>query len=297
MAAMRALLRAFWGGVEVSTRARRVTYDTPDLGETLATLYARGRAAHPRLRVGEEAFGRRVARALDAHRAPPLDRLPAEDLYLACACVEGVRGAASVFEAAYGDAIRKAVSRVATSPADRDEAAQIARQRLLVRGKNDGGPGLANYHGQSSLADFVRVVALRTTISLGRAESAERRLRDKTAAEVVGASAEQLLMKEEIRRELAVAVASALGALAPRDRLVLRLFLVSGMSHRAIARTLDVSHQAVSKQLAKVREAVLEDVRSVLAARLDISRDDVASFMRFAASQLDVSISRVLGAR
>src|SRR4029079_271277 len=106
-------------------------------------------------------------------------------------------------------------------------------------------------------------------------------------------SAEQLLMKEQIRREFETAVVAALNRLSPREELVLRLFLVSGMSHHAIARSLDVSHQAISKQIARARENVLESVRSAVAERLDISKDEVASFMRFVASQLEISISRV----
>src|SRR5580765_1525227 len=120
---MSALLRAFHR--EASTgAAARATYDTADLAGFLGALYARGRDAHPKLRVGEDAFGRCLARCCGETAVRSLDRLAIEDLYLACACVEGVRGAARAFEAAYAKVIYRAVSRIVAAGQDREDAAQ-----------------------------------------------------------------------------------------------------------------------------------------------------------------------------
>jgi RNA polymerase sigma-70 factor (ECF subfamily) len=291
---MSALLRAFHQAAATGP-AGGTTYDTAELAGSLGALYARGRRAHPRLPVSEVAFGRFLARCANDTAVRSLDALVAEDVYLACACAEGVRGAAAVFEAEQAKVIRKAVSRVLEARNDREDAEQRVRQHLLVGG--DAGPAIAKYSGHVPLAKWVGVVAIRIAISLNRSENAERRLREKAGAEAIGVSPEDLYMKAELRQTLEPAVAEALGRLAERDRLILRLYLVGGMTLHAIARSLGLSQPAVSKRLAKARDVLLEDIRDTVATRLKVPKDELSSVMRFIVSQLDVNISRVLRPR
>ena len=72
------------------------------------------------------------------------------------------------------------------------------------------------------------VAAIRLAISRGRAESAERRLRERMGDDALGSNPELLLLKGEIRRELQAAVKEALGRLEERERLVMRLWLSAG---------------------------------------------------------------------
>ena len=258
----------------------RATADGGDLGGRLAALYERGRAAHAGLAVTEAAFGRYLARAVAAAAArgpcPPLEQLAIEDFYLACACTAGAAGAAVAFEARFGKIIRRAVARVLASRDEREEAEQRVRQHLLVA---DAGapPAIGKYLGHGALESWVSVVAVRVAISVGRAESSERRLRQKAITEATGIDPERLVIREEMRRELETAVKDALAALADRERLILRLFLVSGMTIGAIGRSLDVSRQAVSRSLAKAREGLLDDVSRSLKQRLKVSQEDRAS--------------------
>jgi len=291
---MSALLRAFHQAAATGP-AGRTTYDTAELAGSLGALYERGRRAHAKLPVSEAAFGRFLARCANDTAVRSLDALAAEDVYLACACADGVRGAAAVFEAQQAKVIRKAVSRVLEARNDREDAEQRVRQHLLVGG--EAGPAIAKYAGHVPLAKWVGVVAIRVAISLNRSETAERRLREKAGAEAIGASPEDLYMKAELRRALEPAVAEALGRLAERDRLILRLYLVGGMTLHAIARSLGLSQPAVSKRLAKARDVLLEDIRDTVATRLKVPKDELSSVMRLIASQLDVNISRVLRPR
>jgi RNA polymerase sigma-70 factor (ECF subfamily) len=294
IAAMSALLRAFREtAMSADAAAVRMTYDTAELADALAALYARGRKSYPRLPVDEEAFGRCVARCVDDKSFRSLEALAAEDLYLACACAAGTRGAAAAFEAEYAKVIRRAVSRAVPKSEDRDDAEQRALQHLLV-GTPGAGPAIAKYVGHVPLATWIPVVAIRVAISLKRTESAEQRLRAKAGAEAIGINPEHLYIREELRRAVEPAVADALGRLDDRDRLILRLFLVSGLTLRAIGDSLDLSQPAVSKRLAKARAALLRDVRSALTESLHISEDEFSSILRVVASQLDVNVSRDL---
>jgi RNA polymerase sigma-70 factor, ECF subfamily len=281
--------------VAASGSERNVASGTPpDLAELQASLYARGRAAHPKLAASEEAFGQAVARAVAVPSYAGPDSIAAADLYLARACAEGARGAAAAFERQFAKTIRRAASRVLPTRDEREEAEQRARQEILVGGQG-AGPRIAEYLGNGPLDAWISVAAIRVAISLGRSESAERRLRARALAEATGADAERLLKNEEMRREIEPAVSAALGRLPARDRLILGLFLVSGMTLEAIGKSLGITHQAVSKHLAKSRDAILVDIRSTVAERLKISTDELMSIMRLVASQLDASITRVLG--
>jgi len=288
---MSALLRAFQEAA--AGAAGRATQETADLAGFLGALYARGRDAHPKLRVAEEALGRCLAPCCGETPVRSLDSLAIEDLYLACACLERVRGAARAFETAYAKVIYRAVARIVAAGQDRDEAAQRVRQHLLVGGPG-GEPALAKYPGRIPLAKWIPVVAIRIAISLNRSETAERKLRDKAAAEAMGASPEDMLIRAELRRAIEPAVSEALDHLEGRDRLILRLYLVGGMSTHAIGASLGLSHQAVSKRLAKSREEMLEKIRGTVAERRHIAEEEFSSLMRVVASQLDVNISRLL---
>ena len=149
---MNALLRAF-AEEPGSIAARIADCDAIATAELLAALYARGRAAHPRVVVSEEAFGRHLGRCAcggGPESTASLAEIAAEDVYLACACAARVRGAAAAFEARFGRVIRRAVSRVLDTADERQEAEQRAWQHLLVEG-GDGPARISQYLGRGPL--------------------------------------------------------------------------------------------------------------------------------------------------
>jgi RNA polymerase sigma-70 factor, ECF subfamily len=293
---MSALVRAF--REEASPVAvGRAEREGVALVQLLSDLYARGREAHPRIIVPEPAFGRYLARCATGGKIESLSDVAVEDVYLACACVEKVRGAAAAFERRFGRVIRRAVSRVLSTADERQEAEQRAWQHLLVGGGSDGPARIGQYLGQGPLDKWISVAAMRIAISFGRSESAERRLRDKAIAEASGIDPEHLFMKGELREAFEAAVSAALARLKPRERLVLKLYLVSGMTLEAIGKSLGVTRQAVTKTLTHARESIVSEVDASVRERLNLSKEDLTSVLRYVASQLDVSISRVLGKR
>jgi len=291
--AMSALVRAFREEAS-SAAASRAERDGVALGELLATLYTRGRDANPRIVVPEQAFGRYLARCATDGKIEALSDLAIEDIYLACACAEKVRGATAAFERRYGRVIRRAVSRVLSTADERQEAEQRAWQHLLVGGEG-GTARIAQFLGHGPLEKWISVASMRIAITFGRSESAERRLRDKAIAEASGIDPERMFMKGELREAFETAVSASLSRLKPRERLVLKLYLVSGMTLEAIGKSLGVTRQAVTKTLTNARESIVNEVDESVRERLKLSREDLTSVLRYVASQLDVSISRVLG--
>jgi RNA polymerase sigma-70 factor (ECF subfamily) len=292
---MSGLLRAF-GEQPGTVAARLAEADAVATAELLSALYERGRAAHPRVVVSEEAFGRHLARCANGGgdgATASLAAIAAEDVYLACACATRARGAAAAFEQRFGRVIRRAVSRVLDTVDERQEAEQRAWQHLIVE-ETEGPPRIAHYLGQAPLEKWVSVASMRVAISFGRTESAERRLREKAIAEASGVDPEALFAQGRLRTAFETAVSDALARLKPRERLVMKLFLVSGMTLDAIGKSLGITRQAVSKTLARARESIVKNVEASVKQSLQMSKEDLTSVLRYVASQLDVSISRVL---
>lgn len=263
--------------------------------QTVAEAYARGRAAYPKLSLSESAFRRFLGRVLAGRTPSAIEKLNGAELFFACACAEQIDGAAKLFEERFVPIIRRAVARVLSEPAEREEAVQRTRQHLLVSDR-ERPPNIAKFRGEGPLASWVAVASIRLAVSMGRSATSERRLRTKAANEIAGADPEILLMKGQIRRELEAAVAAALQRLDDRERLLLRLYLVSGMTVAAIGRSLGLSQSTVSRHIAGARDRLLDDVRRTLGERLRLPREEMSSLVRLVASRLDVSLSRLLGA-
>jgi RNA polymerase sigma-70 factor (ECF subfamily) len=291
---MSALVRAFRAE---SGAAAAVAEDlqAAALGDLLAALYERGRQAYPRLAVPESAFGRWLARCAADGDTESLADLLAEDVYLACGCAESVRGAVAAFDRQYRRIIRRAVSRVLSAPDEQQEAEQRTWQHLLV-GVGDKPPRITQYLGQGRLEKWISVASTRVAISFARGEIVEHRMRKKAITEVAGGDAEHLLMKGQLRESVEAAVGRGLARLKPREQLVLKLYLVSGMTLTAIGRSLGVTRQAVTKTLGQARDSILGEVEGSLRDQMKMSKSDLSSVLRLVASELDVNISRVLGA-
>jgi RNA polymerase sigma-70 factor (ECF subfamily) len=284
--------RAFLEGLGGSANA------PPDLELRLAALLLLGRAAHPSLSVDDEAFARHLGRCVASagDEAPALEDLQVEDLFLACACVERAPGAAEAFDARCGERLRVALSASVQAGDVRAEVAQRVREAVLV-GTADAPPKISNYAGQGPLDRWVAVVAQRMAITLVRNESATRRAHERATIEAAVGGQQQpeiAYVKEQYREEFERAFAEALGRLDERDRLLMRLHLVSGMSVESIGKMYNVSQSTASRWLAAARETVQAEVERLLGDRLRLARSEMASLAGLVASQLDVSMSRIL---
>lgn len=102
-------------------------------------------------------------------------------------------------------------------------------------------------------------------------------------------------IKEKYRAPFRQALEEALSALPDRERLIMRLNLVTGMSVEGIGKMYGVSQSTASRWLARARECVIETAQRRLRARLGVSPDEMQPLAALVVSQLDLSVSRVLG--
>jgi RNA polymerase sigma-70 factor (ECF subfamily) len=224
--------------------------------------------------------------------------LAIDDLYLACACATGVPGAAAVFTGRYRPTVRSAVARIVRD-ADAAEIEQRVSNDLLV-GSGTTPPKIASYAGRSPLERWLGIVAQREALTWLRENRAEARARVAAAAEPKpggGVHPEIAFLKERYRSDFEWALRQALERVAERERVLLRLHVVNGLTVEAIGKMYGVSQPTASRWLATARETLLADVKATLAARLGTASDEIASLAGLVASRLDVSLSALLRSR
>jgi RNA polymerase sigma-70 factor (ECF subfamily) len=131
---------------------------------------------------------------------------------------------------------------------------------------------------------------------MSRSEATGRRAHERASLEaaLVPQEPEIDFIKDKYRAEFEQAFADALGSVSEKDRLLLRLHLVTGVSVEGIGKMYQVSQSTASRWLAAAREAVAAEAQRLLAERVHLDGSEVASVARLVASQLDLSMSRIL---
>jgi RNA polymerase sigma-70 factor (ECF subfamily) len=110
-----------------------------------------------------------------------------------------------------------------------------------------------------------------------------------------GEDAELARIRQELSAPFARAFGEALASLGARERNVLRLYLLEGVSSEAIGRMYRVHRATVARWIARIHETLLSETKKRLAKEVQgMNTGDLESFMRVLASRLEVSIATVL---
>jgi RNA polymerase sigma-70 factor (ECF subfamily) len=273
---------------------------THALVDALESAWHRGVARWPSSPPTPEAFGTHLARCIDPRgdMVAQLHALPAEDLFLACACAGGDSRAIAALEEAYARQIGMAVRRIRDQHLLPDDFRQMLRGRLFV-----GAPGepaaIARYTGQGPLGAWLRVTALRAALNATRGKRTPERglpseeelfgFDDRTGDPELDHL--KLTYREAFRR----AFQDTLSALPAREKTLLRQSVVHGLSVREIARLHDVHHATAARWLVQARGMLLAGTREILRTRLEVSAKELDSIMDLIESRLDVSVAGALG--
>ncbi|MBL8939603.1 MAG: hypothetical protein JNM69_33890 [Archangium sp.] len=244
----------------------------------------------PQLQLDGAAFGAFLSeRAVEGHG---LASLHLEDLFLAWACLDEQRDAIAAFERFTRPLIALAVRRDAR---DTDELIHQVHIKLLVA---EGGraPRLADYTGVGPLKAFVMVMAMRCLADTRRSE--ERRREEHVGdgwlelASIAGSSTgpESRMQWAELEPHAARAVNDAMAALTVRQRTMLRLHYVEGISAEALGRMYGVHRATTTRWLVDARERVLELVQQQLRTSLELSTASLASLNQTLVGGLELSL-------
>jgi RNA polymerase sigma-70 factor (ECF subfamily) len=254
---------------------------------------ARCRAAWPQFDLAFDEFDRYFAQHVGS--AGPPAEAHAADLYLACACASGRNEALAAFERTFSADMERAVASIDSSRAFVEETLQVLRERLFVN--KDGRPGrIADYSGRASLKTWLTAVAVRSAISLRRrkAEQPHQAFANEDDRRLIERGPEHEYLLRRYKNSFEDAVRIALARLPAKERMLLRLNLVDGMSIDKLGVAYRVGRATAARWLANARRALLEQARAELHTNLGISSSELDSLANDIRSRIDVSVLRLL---
>ena len=277
--------------------------DAAALERLLVHAWESSRAQWPTVTLPAELFVTHLAERLPEATPtspiePLLESLSLTELYLACACLHGVGAALQVFERNYLAKLPGLLRSPKYPDTLIEDICQLTRMKILVPSP-EGRPKIAEYTGRGALASWVRVTATRIAIKL---QSTEKPAPEEDADSLFsalpapGVDPELDAIKRRHQADLREAMREAFSTLSPEDRHLLRLYFVDQLSTYELATLFRVSQPTISRWLRSTRETVYKETRRHLQARLGLSQRDFQSFLALLDSQLELSISQLLGA-
>lgn len=261
-------------------------------------LVTAARQAWPDLRVDPVAFlehvGSKLAEASSLVEAA--EALVVDDLYLAFACSQGEPAAPAPFQEHLQSEVRAAMAKIGVARDREEDIRQQLWEKLLVSA--GGRRRVLDFSGRGRLRHWVRVAAVRLIIDELRSSPPGREVL--TADELLGVASpesdpEIQLLKVQYGAEFRAAFQTAISALRPEDRNVLRSYYGGGLTVDEIAAAFGIHRATAARRVARARSALLAATRRELGERLRLSTAALKSVMRLIQSQLHASVRRLLG--
>ncbi len=229
---------------------------------------------------------------LAAEDPPALTTGNLAELYLALACARGDAAAIAAFERAYLDVVPAALASMRLPAATvADIRAQVRDKLLLADG--DQPARVVDYAGRGRLRGLVQVTATRLAIDRIRHESREQELPADHQLAAVG-DLELSLIKAQYRDAFVAGFTAAVGKLDRRDRNVLRLHLLGGVTLEQLAQMYGVHRATVVRWLAAAREALYTATRDHVADQLRAPADELDEMFALVRSRVELSVERLL---
>lgn len=203
------------------------------------------------------------------------------DLLVAYLALQQHPAAMKCFESEYLASVRATVDAVGAR-SELEDVLQELRRKLFIDGRLD------QYSGRSPLRSWLRQAAARTASTLmrplRRASSLE------LPEDVLSIGPEEVLLKSNHRDAFAEAFRDALRTLTPRERNVLRLNALSGMSIDEVGASYRVHRATAARWIQRAKESLIQKTREGLALRLGVGPEEIDSLIRLLRRDLDESL-------
>jgi RNA polymerase sigma-70 factor, ECF subfamily len=269
------------------------------LEQALAAMYEEGRLAFPHVPLAAPDLAAYAgARARDDLAAPDAVRgLRAGDLFLACACARGARGALDAFDRALLARIPAYLRRLRPPPEIAEDTRRVLLDKLFVAAPGRP-PKILQYSGRGALEGWVRVAALRAAVNLLEARSPGGIAGDGDAAleRAVGPGddPELLFLKARYRAPFVAALREAIAALPARDRALLQFAYVEGLTPERIGKVYGVHRTTAMRWIDAARAGVLSGTRARLTEALGLTPSECDGVLALVQSRLDVTLGSLL---
>lgn len=209
-----------------------------------------------------------------------------EDLALAAACEAGIESAWEHFIREHRPALYRAAGAIDRTGGGRELADSVYADLFGLRERDGERQSLFRYfHGRSSLVSWVRAVLAQRHIDHLRAARRLDPLPEDDAPGALRSSAPDAGDDTAAHRlAMHAALAAALAALAPRDRLRLACYYTQNMKLAAIGRMLREHEASVSRHLTRARAAIRASIEAHLKDVAGYDRDAITQCFRAVAS-------------
>ena len=217
------------------------------------------------------------------------------DVYLAQACGNAEPEALHILETRYFPALDDHLVRSGFDTTTR----QDVFQQMLMHLCAGPYPRMMTYAGRAALVSWLGVTAIRFAVNMG-AKSAQSGTQaveltfERLVADEV--SPEMRVTIERARPLFQSALSTAIDALAERDRTLLRLCFLDGLSIDGIGSMYGVHRATAARWIAQIRQKIFNDVKAVLTRDLGLHNSEFESLVFLIRSELHLSLRRVLGA-
>jgi RNA polymerase sigma-70 factor, ECF subfamily len=270
-----------------------------ELASALEQIVQHARGAWPQLDVPAEVFMGRIAAVIVREASDllgTLHGLHTGDLYLTAGCLLGRPAAVTAFENHHLSSVGGLIKHLDATPVFADEVRQELRRKFFVA-EPPTLPKLASYTGRGPLGSWVAVAAQRAALDVLRRWNRERPTDDQVLENLLsgGLNPELLLAKAHLKHEVQQALRSALKSLPVRERIVLRLALVTGLTLDEVGTIYKVNASTISRWLCRSRRNILAAMEEFLMERAGASPSDLQSMVALVRSQVDVGLSSLLG--
>lgn len=239
--------------------------------------------------------GSEVKRAFEAKRAgeepPAVTVANVAEVHLAIACARGDTAAIVAFDRAYLDVVQVALAGMKLTAATVEDVKSGVRDKLLL---SDGEKParILEYAGRGRLRGLVQVSASRMAIDRLRLEEREAEL---PAREIAAAGNLELsLIKAQYRAAFVDGFARAVATATRRDRNLLRLHFLGGVTLEQLATMYGVHRATVVRWLAAAREAVFGATREHVAAAIGAPPEELDEMFDLVRSRVELSVERLL---
>ena len=264
-----------------------------DLEGWLQRLVRDAQTAWPGVAVPAELFVAYLAdRVGDDDDAKSIGKLLTNDLYLACACVLGESSAIEAFERGPMANLDGALHELDKGKGITAEIKQRVREKMLTAPEGEL-PGIAGFRGKGSLQAWVRIIAIRMGYRILEKGKKQVELKDTHLGDVTG-DMELEYFKEKYKGDFAAAFEQALEVLEKRERTLLRMTIIDGLSCSQIGAMYSVNKSTASRWLSTAREKLADATKDILKQRLNLSPSEVESMVRMVRSRIDLSMHRLL---
>lgn len=263
----------------------------------LSSALQTARSAWPGIHVDDIRFVTYLAERVDSEDPVGiLSELLVGDLYIACACASGNAAAIDLFSKRYFANV-EAVLAANGAGTFADDVRQILAERFFVANEANGlRPRILDYRGRGLLGAWVRVAAIRTGLSLQRERHGAE---DDEALDELSSSVDPELdaIKLEHREAFHRALTDAFAILNDRDRGLLKLHYVEGVTVEKLAVMYGVHRVSASRWLSAARTMIMDETRRLLRERAGLSASQFDAVVPLLMSRVDLSIRRLLATR